>query len=92
MAMIPAMTTGMTLFMMNSGRITAMAEMPQPDFAVPYAAPNAETQKQNSFNAHFRFVSFDHRPLKTTAAVAPIAPKKAEYAGHLSVTVDDMTI
>jgi hypothetical protein len=28
--------------------------------------------------------------LNTTAAVAPIAPKKAEYAGHFSVTVDVM--
>jgi hypothetical protein len=27
-------------------------------------------------------------PLNTTAAVAPIAPKKAEYAGHFSVTGD----
>jgi hypothetical protein len=27
-----------------------------------------------------------HIPLNTTAAVAPIAPKKAEYAGHFSVT------
>jgi hypothetical protein len=35
MAIIPAMTTGMIDFMMSSGRITAIAEIPQPDFAVP---------------------------------------------------------
>jgi len=27
----------------------------------------------------------NHIPLNTTAAVAPIAPKKGEYAGHSSV-------
>lgn len=41
MAMIPAMTTGMMDFMMSSGRITDIAAMPVPLFAVPYAAPNA---------------------------------------------------
>ncbi|RNA42014.1 hypothetical protein BpHYR1_043100 [Brachionus plicatilis] len=61
--MIPAMTTGITDFMMNSGFMTAIADMPQPDLAVPYAAPSAEN---------------------TMAAVAPITPKKALYAGHLS--------
>ena len=40
-AMIPAMTTGITDFMMNSGFMTAMAEIPQPDLAVPQAAPSA---------------------------------------------------
>lgn len=34
-AMIPAMITGMTHFIMRSGRRTDMAEMPTPDFAVP---------------------------------------------------------
>ena len=29
-------------------------------------------------------------PLNTTAAVAPIAPKKGEYAGHFSVTPEDI--
>lgn len=33
-------------FMINSGRITDMAAIPVPDFAVPYAAPNATIQKQ----------------------------------------------
>jgi hypothetical protein len=41
MAIIPAMTTGITDFMINSGFITAIADIPQPDLAVPYAAPNA---------------------------------------------------
>lgn len=40
-AMIPAMTTGMMDFMISSGRITDMAAIPVPLFAVPYAAPNA---------------------------------------------------
>ena len=34
-AMIPAMMTGTTHFIMRSGRSTDMAEMPTPDFAVP---------------------------------------------------------
>lgn len=46
MAMIPAMTTGMMDFMMSSGRITDMAAMPVPLFAVPYAAPNAEYERR----------------------------------------------
>lgn len=46
MAMIPAMTTGMIDFMMSSGRITDMAAMPVPLFAVPYAAPNAEKERR----------------------------------------------
>jgi len=33
-----------------------------------------------------------HIPLNTTAAVAPIAPKKAEYAGHFSVTPEGMVM
>lgn len=41
MAMIPAITTGITDFMINSGRMTAIAEIPVPDLAVPYAAPRA---------------------------------------------------
>jgi len=48
MAIIPAMTTGMIDFIISSGRITAIAAIPVPDFAVPYAAPSAEhtdTQK-----------------------------------------------
>lgn len=49
MAMIPAMTTGMTDFMMNSGFMTAMADIPQPDLAVPYAAPRASNT--------FRFIN-----------------------------------
>lgn len=49
--MIPAITTGMTDFMISSGRMTAMAEMPVPDLAVPYAAPKAEKiKKKNFFN------------------------------------------
>ena len=35
------MTTGMIDFMMASGLITAMAAIPVPDLAVPYAAPIA---------------------------------------------------
>jgi len=41
MAIIPDMTTGIIDFIMSSGLITAIAAMPVPDFAVPYAAPNA---------------------------------------------------
>lgn len=48
MAMIPAMTTGMIDFMINSGLITDMAAMPVPDLAVPYAAPRAIQCKAGS--------------------------------------------
>ncbi len=48
--MIPAMTTGMIDFMINSGRMTDMAAMPTPDLAVPYAAPNARSNNINIFN------------------------------------------
>ena len=41
MAMIPAMTTGIMDFMISSGRMTDIAAIPVPDFAVPYAAPKA---------------------------------------------------
>ena len=43
--------TGMMLFMMASGRITAIAAIPVPDFAVPYAAPIAGMR--NIFNSVF---------------------------------------
>jgi hypothetical protein len=39
MAIIPAIITGTTHFIIKSGRNTDMAEIPTPDFAVPYAAP-----------------------------------------------------
>ena len=41
MARIPAMTTGIIDFMINSGRITLIAAIPVPLLAVPYAAPRA---------------------------------------------------
>jgi hypothetical protein len=41
------MTTGMIDFMINSGLITDIAAIPTPDFAVPYAAPNAIGQMEN---------------------------------------------
>ena len=41
MAIIPDITTGIMDFMISSGLMTAIAAMPVPDFAVPYAAPNA---------------------------------------------------
>jgi len=40
-AIMPDMTTGIIDFMISSGLMTAIAAMPVPDFAVPYAAPNA---------------------------------------------------
>ena len=39
--MIPAIITGITDFMINSGLRTAEAEIPTPAFAVPYDAPKA---------------------------------------------------
>ena len=39
--MIPAITTGMIDFIINSGLITLIAAIPVPLFAVPYAAPKA---------------------------------------------------
>ena len=41
MAMIPAMTTGITDFIINSGFKTAEAEIPIALLAVPYEAPRA---------------------------------------------------
>lgn len=32
-------------FIINSGRITDIAAIPVPDFAVPYAAPRAKKEK-----------------------------------------------
>jgi hypothetical protein len=55
MAMMPAITTGMMDFMMASGRITAIAAIPVPDLAVPYAAPIAKNRK----NKTSKFESFD---------------------------------
>ena len=48
--MIPAMTTGMIDFMINSGLMTDIAAIPTPDFAVPNAAPKAkrERNRENS--------------------------------------------
>lgn len=48
MAMIPAMTTGIIDFIINSGLITDMAAMPVPDLAVPYAAPRAIQHRAES--------------------------------------------
>ncbi len=50
MAMIPAMTTGMTDFIMNSGLRTADADMPTPALAVPYEAPNAKIFQKDTLN------------------------------------------
>ena len=50
MAMIPAMTTGMIDFMISSGRITDMAAIPVPDFAVPYAAPKAVIVNKDQYH------------------------------------------
>jgi len=44
--MMPDMTTGIIDFIISSGLMTAIAAIPVPDFAVPYAAPNA-TQHHN---------------------------------------------
>ena len=41
MAIIPAIMTGMTDFMINSGLSTADDDIPTPARAVPKAAPNA---------------------------------------------------
>lgn len=41
MAIIPAITTGITDFIINSGFNTADAEIPMLDLAVPYEAPKA---------------------------------------------------
>lgn len=35
-------------------------------------------------------IFIDNLPLKTIADVAPMTPKKALYAGHLSVTGSDI--
>jgi hypothetical protein len=42
MPRMPAITTGTMDFITNSGRITPMAAMPTPLFAVPYAEPKPE--------------------------------------------------
>jgi hypothetical protein len=40
------MTTGIMDFIINSGLTTAIAAIPIPDFAVPYAAPKAVDHKR----------------------------------------------
>lgn len=42
MATIPAITIGMMDFIISSGLITAIAAIPVPALAVPYAAPKAK--------------------------------------------------
>ncbi len=42
MAMIPAITTGITDFIIPSGFNTAADDIPTPALAVPYDAPNAD--------------------------------------------------
>jgi len=46
MAMIPAMTTGMSAFITKSGRKVPIPAIPTPLFAVPYAAPTAAHRKK----------------------------------------------
>jgi len=48
--MIPAMTTGITDFIIYSGLSTADAEIPTPALAVPYEAPNAIKLVKKYFN------------------------------------------
>lgn len=46
MAIIPAITTGIIDFIINSGLMTLIAAIPVPDFAVPYAAPSAKENEK----------------------------------------------
>ena len=89
------------LFMIASGLITAIAAIPVPDLAVPYAAPIAG--KELFLNSWTRCASYETSwnllvkgyqnvliclPLKTMADVAPITPKKGEYIGLFSAVPD----
>ncbi len=87
MAMIPAIITGITDFMINSGLRTAEAEIPTPAFAVPYDAPKAFYFKCYGQSIIFQKMCFINLPVKTMADVAPIAPKNELYAGHLSFVI-----
>ena len=89
------------LFMIASGLITAIAAIPVPDLAVPYAAPIAG--KELFLNSWHTCASYETSgnllvkgyqnisiclPLKTMADVAPITPKKGEYIGLFSAVPD----
>jgi hypothetical protein len=74
MAIIPAIITGTTHFIIKSGRNTDMAEIPTPDFAVPYAAPipDGRRMRRQSRNEEQRDCVLQ---VKTMAEVQPMAPK-----------------
>ena len=90
------------LFMIASGLITAIAAIPVPDLAVPYAAPIAGKKivfEQLAYNCASYETSGNLLvkgyqnisiclPLKTMADVAPITPKKGEYIGLFSAVPD----
>lgn len=52
--MIPAITTGITDFIINSGFKTADAEIPMLALAVPYDAPKASKVQLNSQVTNFK--------------------------------------
>ena len=88
MAMIPAMTTGMTHFINRSGRSTAMAEIPTPDLAVPYLSLCQPTSSSLAFSLfQGRGTYAAPMQVKTMADVHPIAPKKGAYTGQSSAVV-----
>lgn len=64
------MTTGMTHFIMRSGRRTAMAEIPTPDLAVPYLHMSDKVLDEHGVRAYAAPIQ-----VKTMAEVQPIAPK-----------------
>ena len=85
MAIIPAMITGTTHFIIKSGRKTDIAEIPTPDLAVPYAAPMPIEDHDSDQPAHGSMVEVDRNlQVKTMAEVQPMAPKKGAYTGHSS--------
>lgn len=63
MAIIPAITTGIIDFIISSGRITDMAAIPVPDFAVPYAAPSAVTRKDGL--TFYMYIDFFQKKMHT---------------------------
>ena len=90
------------LFMIASGLITAIAAIPVPDLAVPYAAPIAGILSlileqlryyvlYISEEVYLSKAAENNRiclPLNTMADVAPITPKKGEYIGLFSAVPD----
>ena len=87
MAIIPAITTGMIDFIISSGLITLMAAIPVPLFAVPYAAPRAKFENEQSLRRRCR--SFTYQIVTLTCWKALYDEIGRNHLGNHSQTIQD---